>query len=66
MIGIIVIVLSVIMQVQYYGMGAGLHIIKAFSICTGYGVIKVCPYVTATKNVRMRTNLAGLIVAHAA
>ena len=36
-------------------------------ICTGYDVIIFCPYVrTYVTNVRMRTNLAGLIVARAA
>ena len=47
-------------------MGAGLHVIKTFSICTGYDLVIVCPYVIATRNMRMCINLAGVIVACAA
>ena len=47
-------------------MWAGLHVKITFSICTGYDVIIVCPYIIATANVHMRTNLAGLTVACAA
>ena len=62
MIGLILIVVLA----GHWEMWAGLHVKITFSICTGYDVIIVCIYVIATTIVRMRTNLAGLIVALAA
>ena len=46
--------------------GGALRNNNTFIICTGYDVIIFCPYAIAKANVRMRTNLAGLIVARAA
>ena len=57
---------SIVSRVMISGKGAGLHVITLSNICTGYDVIIFCPYVIAIANVRMRTNLAGLIVARAA
>ena len=49
------------------GRGGAIRIISlSIIICTGYDVIIFCPYVIAIANVRMRTNMAGLIVARAA
>ena len=44
MIGLILIVVLV----GHWEMWAGLHVKITFSICTGYDVIIVCPYVIAT------------------
>ena len=50
MIGLILIVVLVL--VGHWEMWAGLHVKITFSICTGYDVIIVCPYVIATKSGR--------------
>ena len=47
----------------YYKMWAWLHV---YEIRTVYDVIIVCVYVIAFRNVRMRKNVAGLILARAA
>ena len=48
-----------IVVLGHSGMWAGLHVKITFSICTGYDIIIICPYVIATANVRMCTNLAS-------